>query len=236
MFKAVEGVYYDWEMPAMAGYNVLKDDNSQLRILQINDPNTYPFKVHVYDARGNYSLVQRDLTFKEPPPWQITLDYSGDNDAERAPMNILVRPKISGGHPKDVITEMKYSLNGEALETGGSRYARATLPDEGTYDIKLEIATRMKKAAEGDVNIEVHQNKKPTCELEVKEGGSAWTAIAKCMDEDGRIARHNWFLNDQKQGLGGSVITISKRTYPEPPRIALYATDDSGEESEPVIW
>lgn len=235
-FKGVEGVYYDWELPAMAGYDVLKDDNSQLRILQINDPNTYPFKVHVYDARGNYSLVQRDLTFKDPPPWQITLDYSGDNDAERAPMNVLVRPKISGGHPKDVITELKYSLNGEVLETGGSRYARAVLPDEGTYDIKLEIATRMNKAAEGDVNIEVHQNKKPTCELEVKEGGSAWTATAKCKDEDGRIARHNWFINDVKQGLGGSVITISKRTYPEPPRIALYATDDSGEESEPVIW
>ncbi|HEP8970388.1 TPA: tandem-95 repeat protein [Pseudomonas aeruginosa] len=235
-FKAVEGVYYDWELPAMAGYDVVKDDNSQLRILAIKDPDTYPFKVHVYDARGNYSLVEKDLTFKVPPPWQITLDYSGDNDAERAPMNILVRPKISGGHPKDVITDMHYSLNGQALETGGSRYARALLPDEGSYDIKLQIATRMSKAAEGEVSIDVHQNKKPTCDLEVKEGGSAWTATAKCKDEDGRIARHNWFVNDQKQGLGGSVITISKRTYKETPRIELYATDDSGEDSEPVVW
>jgi len=235
-FKAVEGVYYDWELPEMPGYDVVKDDNSQLRILAIKDPNTYPFKVHVYDARGNYSLVERDMSFKEPPPWQVLLDYSGNNEAERAPLSILVRPKISGGHPKDVITEMKYSLNGQTIETGGSRYARALLPTEGSYDIKLEIATRMSKAAEGEVSIDVHENKKPTCDIEVKEGSSAWTATAKCKDEDGRIARHNWFINDQKQGLGGSVITISKRTYTEPPRIELFATDDSGEDSEAVIW
>lgn len=235
-FKAVEGVYYDWELPATPGYDVVKDDNSQLRILAIKDANTYPFKVHVYDARGNYSLVERDMTFKEPPPWQVLLDYSGNNEAERAPLSILVRPKISGGHPKDVITDMKYSLNGQAIETGGSRYARALLPTEGSYDIKLEISTRMSEAAEGEVSIDVHENKKPTCDLEVKEGGSAWTATAKCKDVDGRIARHNWFINDQKQGLGGSVITISKRTYTEPPRIELYATDDSGEDSEAVIW
>lgn len=99
-FKAVEGVYYDWELPAMPGYDVVKDDNSQLRILAVKDPNTYPFKVHVYDARGNYSLVERDMTFKEPPPWQVLLDYSGDNEAERAPLNILVRPKIFGAIPR----------------------------------------------------------------------------------------------------------------------------------------
>lgn len=235
-FKAVEGIHYDWEMPAMPGYEVLKQDSSEFRILAIKDPETYPFKVHVYDARGNYSLVERSMVFKEPPPWNVTLLYSGDNLAERAPLNVMVRPKISGGHPRDVITDMTYSLNGQPIETGGSRYARALLPSEGSYEIKLHINTVMSKAAEGEVSIDVHENKKPTCDLEVKEGGSAWTATAKCRDEDGRIARHNWFINDQKQGLGGPTITISKRTYPEAPRIELYATDDSGEDSEVMIW
>ncbi|MEW5511841.1 Ig-like domain-containing protein [Pseudomonas asiatica] len=235
-FKAVEGIRYDWEMPAMPGYEVLKEDSSDLRILAIKDPETYPFKVHVYDARGNYSLVERSMVFKEPPPWNVTLLYSGDNLAERAPLNVMVRPKISGGHPRDVITDMTYSLNGQPIETGGSRYARALLPTEGSYEIKLHINTVMSKAAEGEVSIDVHQNKKPTCDLLVKEGGSAWTATAICRDEDGRIARHNWFINDQKQGLGGPTITISKRTYPEAPRIELYATDDSGEDSEVMIW
>ncbi|MCT9825951.1 Ig-like domain-containing protein [Pseudomonas veronii] len=235
-FKAVEGVYYDWEMPAMPGYEVVKDDTMVLRMLNILEPAVYPFKVHVYDARGNYSLVERLMTFKEPPPWTINLLWNGDNNASRAPLGIMVRPQISGGHPKDRITSLKYKLNGEEIDTGGSRYARATLPTEGQYQVDLEIETLMNKGSDGKVDIDVKKNQPPTCELQVKEGGSAWSALAKCTDPDGRIARHNWYVNDKVQGLGGSAITISKRTYPDAPKIVLFATDDSGEDSAPVIW
>lgn len=235
-FKGVEGVFYDWEIPVDPGIDIIKDDNMALRILQINEPDTYTFKVHVFDARGNYSLVERPMLFKEPPPWEVSLSWSGDNTAHRAPMDVLVRPYISGGHPKDSITSLVYRLNGEVLSTGGSRYARATLPDEGTYRVDLDIETVMGKQAAGNVQIAVQDNVAPTCELQVKEGGTAWTANAKCTDTDGRIARHHWYLGETLQGLGGSVITISKRTYTEPPRITLIAVDDSGEESPPVMW
>lgn len=235
-FKGVEGVFYDWEIPVDPGIDIIKEDNMALRILQINEPNTYTFKVHVYDARGNYSLVERPMLFKEPPPWQVNLSWSGDNTAHRAPMDVLVRPYISGGHPKDSITSLVYRLNGEVLSTGGSRYARATLPEEGTYRVDLDIETLMGKQAAGNVNIAVQDNVAPTCELQVIEGGTAWTATARCVDSDGRIARHHWYLDDTLQGLGGSVITISKRTYTDPPKITLIAVDDSGEESPPVMW
>ncbi|WP_426158267.1 Ig-like domain-containing protein [Pseudomonas sp. TSRC2-2] len=235
-FKAVEGVYYDWELPAMPGYEVVKDDTMVLRMLNILQPAVYPFKVHVYDARGNYSLVERQMTFKEPPPWTINLLWNGDNNASRAPLGIMIRPQITGGHPKDRITSLKYKLNGEEIDTGGSRYARATLPAEGQYQVDLEIETQMNKGSDGKVEIDVKKNQPPTCELQVKEGGSAWSALAKCTDPDGRIARHNWYVNDKLQGLGGSAITISKRTYPDAPKIVLFATDDSGEDSAPVTW
>jgi len=235
-FKAVEGVYYDWEMPAMPGYSVVKDDNMALRILTIDEPGEFPFKVHVYDARGNYTLVEKNMTFKEPPPWSITLKWTGDNNAARAPLGIMVRPEITGGHPKDRITSMAYTLNGTEIDTGGSRYARATLPTEGQYQVAMAVQSQMNKGGIGEVSIDVKQNQKPTCDLQVKESGSAWTANAKCVDPDGRIARHNWFVNDKLQGLGGSMITISKRTYPEAPKILLYATDDSAEDSAPVVW
>lgn len=235
-FKGVEGVYYDWELPAMPGYTIVKDDNMSLRLLTIEAPETYPFKVHVYDARGNYSLVEKQMVFREPPPWAIRLEWSGDNTAQRAPLGVMIRPYISGGHPKDSITSMIYSLDGKELATGGSRYARAQLPAEGDYKFKLNIETKMGKASQGEVAVEVRENVAPTCELEVKEGGTAWTANARCVDTDGRIARHQWYVNDKLQGLGGSVITISKRTYPEAPRIILVAVDDSGEESPPIAW
>ncbi|BDC78533.1 Ig-like domain-containing protein [Aquipseudomonas alcaligenes] len=235
-FKGVEGVYYEWELPAQPGYSITKDDNMALRILKIEEPAAYPFRVHVYDARGNYSMVERQMTFLPPPPWEVRLAWSGDNNAHRAPMGVLVRPYISGGHPKDTVTKMEYRLDGEKIDTGGSRYARATLPTEGAYQFKLNIETMMGKATEGEVVVEVKENVPPTCELEVKEGATAWTASAKCQDTDGRIARHHWFVDDKLQGLGGSVITISKRTYPAAPRIILVAVDDSGEESPAVAW
>lgn len=235
-FKGVEGVTFDWELPVVPGYDIVKEDNMALRIMSINDPGTYAFKVHVYDARGNYSLVERDMNFKEPPPWEVNMAWSGDNNAHRAPMDVLVRPYISGGHPKDSVTSLVYRLNGDVLNTGGSRYARANLPVEGTYAVTLDIETTMGKAANGQIDIAVKDNVPPTCELEVKEGATAWTATAKCLDTDGRIARHHWFVEDKLQGLGGSVITISKRTSPEPPHITLIAVDDSGEESPSIQW
>jgi hypothetical protein len=235
-FKGVESVTFNWEIPSAPGYTIVKDDNMALRILNITKPDTYTFLVHVYDARGNYSLVEREMTFKEPPPWDVGLAWTGNNRAHRAPMGVLIRPYISGGHPKDSISSMVYRLNGEPIITGGSRYARANLPIEGVYAMSLDIETTMGNVASGNIEIEVKDNVPPTCELDVKEGGTAWTASAKCVDTDGRIARHHWYLNDALQGLGGSVITISKRTYTEPPHITLIAVDDSGEESPAVLW
>lgn len=235
-FKGVEGVYYDWELPAHSGLDVVKDDNMALRLLKVNDPDTYTFRVHVYDARGNYSLVERAMVFKEPPPWQVTLAWSGSNTANRAPLDVMVRPYISGGHPKDTITSIVYRLDGEVIDTNGSRYARSTLGEEGQYQVTMDIETSMGKEAGGSADIEVKKNIPPTCELKVAEGGTAWTATARCVDEDGRIARHRWWLNDIEQGLGGAVITISKRTYSTPPHIILVGVDDSGDESPPLAW
>jgi len=235
-FKGVESVRYDWELPAHAGLEVIKDDNMALRLLKVNEPDTYPFRVHVYDARGNYSLVERSMIFKEPPPYQISLAWSGSNSVNRAPLDVMVRPYISGGHPKDKVTNIVYRLNGEVLDTNGSRYARAKLGDEGHYEVSMDIETAMGKEAAGTAGIEVLKNKPPVCELKVAEGGTAWTATARCVDEDGRMARHRWWLNDVEQGLGGTVITISKRSYSTPPHIILVGVDDSGEESPPVAW
>lgn len=235
-FKNVEGVFYDWELPVHPGISIIKDDNMALRLMKVLEPAEYVFKVHVYDARGNYSVVEKPLVFKQPPPWTVSLVWSGSNTANRAPMDVLVRPHISGGHPKDAITSMVYRLDGEEISTGGSRYARAKLQTQGAYKISLGVESKMGKAASGEVDVEVKTNVPPTCSVSAKETSAAWTLTAACVDEDGRIGRHHWYLNETLQGLGGSVITISKRTYSEPPKVVLVAVDDSGEESPAVAW
>lgn len=235
-FKALENVKYDWELPKVDGYTVANETNETLRILEMSKAAAYPFKVHVSDGRGNYSTVERTVTLLDPPPWTVSLRWTGDNNATRAPLKVLVMPSISGGHPKDKVLSMRYTLGGKQIDTNGSRYARATLESEGEYQIALQIETQMQKTAESEVVIDVKENQPPKCELDVKESSSSWRANANCKDPDGRISRHHWFVNDEKQGLSGSVITISKRTYPQAPHIVLTATDDAGADSEPVEW
>lgn len=64
------------------------------------------------------------MEFLEPIPWDVKLSWSGDNDANRAPLGVLIRPSITGGHPKDQILSKTFSLNGETLSSSGTMAGR----------------------------------------------------------------------------------------------------------------
>ena len=235
-FKEFEKLNYDWELPPVSGFTLVKDDYAPVRIVSIDEPGEFMFKVHITDGRGNYSVVERSLRFREPPPWNVGINWAGDNPASRAPLGIFLRPSMTGGHPRDRVTKMAYSINGELLDSGKSRYGRAKLPEAGTYQISLDIETEMGKTARKEVEVEVKENKPPICELEVSEGFGAWTAKANCKDDDGKIVKHLWMLNDSEVGINGRIITVSKKSYTAAPQIRLIGVDDSGAESEPVVW
>lgn len=235
-FKEFEQLTYDWELPPESGYTTIKDDYAPVRIVSIDEPGEFMFKVHITDGRGNYSLVERSLRFREPPPWNVGINWAGDNPANRAPLGIFMRPSTTGGHPRDRVTKLSYSINGELLDIGKSRYGRAKLPEAGIYQVSLDIETEMGKTARKEVEVEVKENKPPVCELAVTEGFGAWTAKADCKDEDGKIAKHLWMLNDVEVGINGKIITVSKKSYASAPQIRLIGVDDSGAESEPVVW
>lgn len=235
-FKEFEKLNYDWELPPVSGFTLVKDDYAPVRIVSIDEPGEFMFRVHISDGRGNYSVIERSIRFREPPPWNVGINWAGDNPANRAPLGIFLRPSMTGGHPRDRVTKMAYSINGELLDSGKSRYGRAKLPEAGTYQISLDIETEMGKSARKEVQVEVKENKPPVCELDVTEGFGAWTAKANCKDEDGKIVKHLWMLNDSEVGINGRIITVSKKSYASAPQIRLIGVDDSGAESEPVIW
>ena len=233
LFREFEGLVMEWDIPAEPGITVIKDTSQASRSLEITEPGTYTFGVHVSDDRGNYSYAETELTFAEPHPYVVTLSWSGDNDANRAPLGVLIRPSIKGGHPRDRIEQRVYSINGETLEESGT-YGRATL-DEGTHRVSLDIASQMGYAARGEVTIDVEKNKPPICGIEVIEGRTSWIARSNCTDEDGRIARHIWFIDGEEQSLKSSSITVPMWRYPNgEPIITLVGVDDSGAESKPV--
>lgn len=234
LFREFEGLKMEWEIPPYPGMTVVKDTSQTSRIVGITEPGTYEFGVHISDGRGNYSYVDTQLEFKEPIPWNVELSWSGDNPANRAPLGVLIRPTITGGHPKDRISTRQYSLDGEPLDAAGE-YGRATLPAPGVYTAQLDITSEMGHSARGTVNIPVNTNKSPSCTLEVTTGRTSWLAKAGCADEDGRIVKHLWFINGVAQAISSSSISVPMWRHPDgEPVITVVGVDDSGAESPPV--
>ena len=233
LFREFEGLNMDWDIPPYSGMEIVKDTAQNSRVLRITEAGTYTFGVHVSDARGNYSYAETELTFMEPIPYDVTLSWSGDNPALRAPLGVLIRPTITGGHPKDRIETRTYSLNGEPLANSGD-YGRAVL-DKGEHTVRLEIASQMGHTAYGEVAIQVEENTAPVCTIEVTEGRTSWLARSGCSDEDGRVVRHLWFIDGVQQAITSSSISVPMWRYPNgEPVITLVGVDDSGAESDPV--
>lgn len=233
LFREFEELEMDWDIPPYPGLQIIKDTSQTSRSLRITEAGTYTFGVHVSDARGNYTYAEAELEFSEPQPYEVTLSWSGDNPANRAPLGVLIRPSISGGHPKDRIETRMYTLNGEALEGSGD-YGRAVL-DKGEHTVRLDIGSMMGHTASGETLIKVESNIPPSCSIGVVEGRSSWIARASCTDEDGRIVRHLWYIDGVQQSLSSSSISIPMWRYPNgEPIVTLIGIDDSGAESSTV--
>ncbi|BAN51549.1 MULTISPECIES: hypothetical protein [Pseudomonadaceae] len=234
LFREFEGLTIEWDIPPYAGLQMIKDTNQTSRIVRLTEPGIYTFGAHITDSRGNYSYAETEMEFLEPIPWDVKLSWSGDNDANRAPLGVLIRPSITGGHPKDQILSKTFSLNGETLSSSGD-YGRATLEKEGVYTVKLDVASAMGHTAAGEVDISVARNKPPVCKLEVVVGRTSWLAKAVCTDEDGRMAKNLWFINGEQQALSSNSISVPMWRYPDgEPVITLVGIDNSGAESPPV--
>lgn len=233
LFREFEQLNMEWDIPPYPGLEVIKDTLDTGRSLRITEPGVYNFGVHVTDGRGNYGYAETELEFFEPIPYDVKLSWSGDNVQNRAPLGVLIRPTITGGHPKDRIETRQYTLNGEPLESSGD-YGRATL-DAGTHKARLDITSMMGHSASGEVTIAVELNKPPTCAVEVTQGRTSWLARSNCTDEDGRVVTFLWFVNGVQQAITSSSISVPMWRYPDgEPIITLVGVDDSGAESPPV--
>lgn len=221
---------YEWELPD--GAVILTDRQDTTRSFMINEPGDYTIKVTVRDARGHEAIIEQSLNIGQAEPYVIDLKYSGSNKYEREPLDVLLRPYISGGHPRDRIATRTYSINGTPLESSGY-YGRATL-DAGEHNIKLKIISEMGNEAEGEVNINVAENMLPVCSLSSRETVGSWIVYAKCEDTDGRVKSYEWTLNGKLQSISSDRINISKGTYETMPTITLVGIDDSGGRSEAV--
>lgn len=232
-FREFESLQVEWVMPDDEGIEITRDTGTMGRSFTVHEPGIYTLGAHISDSRGHYSYVELDLEYGTPPDWMVDLSWSGNNDFNREPLNVLIRPSLSGGHRRDRVEERTYFVNGQPLE-GTGNYGRAIL-NSGNYEVTMQVKTSMGHMASGVTSIEVVKNKVPACELDVIETRSSWRATADCQDEDGRVSSYRWWIDGEEQALKSRIISIPQHRYPDgEPIITLVGVDDSGDESPPV--
>ncbi|MCR9657953.1 Ig-like domain-containing protein [Vibrio parahaemolyticus] len=220
---------YEWILPEGAK---LKDQRDTSRSFEITEPGEHLVKVIVRDARGNEAEAQLAITIGQAESYKVELEYSGSNKLDREPLDVLVRPYIEGGHPRDRINVMQYTVNGKSLEDTG-RYGRMTL-EAGEHTINFRIKSEMGKEVEKELKIKVIENQAPVCSIEHRESTFAWLVYASCDDVDGRVKGFEWTLNGESVASSSRRLTISKRSYDAMPEVTLTGIDDAGGRSEPV--
>ena len=220
---------YGWDIPAGA---IIEDDREEAKVFTVTEPGNYTLGVTITDARGNEAYEEFNITIGEAEPYEIELQLSGSNEYDRAPLDVLIRPYVFGGHPRDRIEERLYLLNGEPLEGSGS-YGRATLP-AGDHTLELQITSQMGHVVKGSASYSVAENQLPTCEITYRDSFGAWKVQAVCNDVDGSVRQHIWHIDGEKVGISTSRIIINQDNYEAMPVISVKGIDDAGGESPTV--
>ncbi len=224
----LEDPVYEWDIPA--GIEVLEDNNPIARKLIIPESGTYEISVSVTDRRNNQGGVTEVIEVGEPEPYELSMRLVGSNEYNRAPFEILARPDIDGGHPRDKVVEYNYTVNGEPMELMG-RYGQAVL-GAGEHTVKLEIVSEFGLTGTVEETLSVYENEPPVCELEIYEGTFRYTVRNVCDDPDGYVTNYQWWVNDEPLILTGYRISIPKKVNGETITIKSIGTDDSGLDSE----
>lgn len=224
---------YRWEFPSNDGFTVTEKRWDDMRSFLITEPGTYPVKVTISDARGNVSVIEETLEVGEAPPYDVQIKHSTSNDYSREPLELRMRPYVTGGHPRDRVVERIYKVNGQEVDSAG--YSARTVLEKGSHEVALTVRTRMGKEITETLNIDVAENQPPVCSIRVNDRYSSWTLYAECEDVDGSVRSFEWTVNGEPVSVRSNRLTLLKRTYDDVlPRVELIGYDDAGDASAKV--
>jgi hypothetical protein len=224
---------FEWDIPQVEGFQVTESRWDDIRSFQITKPGTYTVKVTITDARGNSAVIEETLEVGEAPPYVVEINYSASNDYNRAPLELRMRPYVTGGHPRDRVVERVYAVDGQQVE-GTGYSARATL-QEGSHEVALTIRSLMGKEVTKTMTVDVARNQPPQCSVRVDDRYSAWTLYAECEDVDGDMDAFEWKVNGEPVSVRSNRLTLLKSSYNDAlPRVELTGYDDAGSPSPSI--
>lgn len=220
----LEDPQYAFDLPE--GVEVLNAGPTS-RQVRIDAPGEYLFQAHVTDGRGHAATAELRHEVLEAPELLVSFAHRPGNAYYRAPLDLIFRPKVQGGHPKDRALEFRYFLDGRPFEDE-SRFPVITL-DPGEYLVELEVETQMGQVERANERFRVFPNQPPECELEQWETSLGWRFNANCSDVDGRIIDFLWTLDGEEITQRGSRMSVSRLGRAGPPTVTVHAVDDAGD-------
>ena len=227
----IEGLQYEWSLPA--GMEVLSE-RDYMRKLKATATGNQDIVVRISDDRGNETMLNVPLTFTVAPDFEISLDYTQSNAFTRAPLDVTIRPSVTGGHPLDRVSSYSYSLNGTPID--GTLRTRTLELGEGPNQIEVTMLSRMGISTTKALNIEVNPNTPPVCEIDYRASTSSWTFMALCNDPDGDVKRYEWTIDGRASSYSGSRLYLTVPEGEYAPAITVRAVDDAGDSSEAAYW
>ena len=144
----------------------------------------------------------------------------------REPLNVLMRPRVTGGHPNDRLVTYEYSVDDpEATVLGPGSSGLIKGLTAGNKTVHLQALSKFDKVLSTEYTFEVLANQPPTCEIEVSEIGEYTYYTASCSDSDGKIISYRWYLDDKSISSGQRI----RRGKNDPLGVLSFeAVDDAG--------
>jgi len=229
LVPTLEGLSYTWTVPPAIA--VTGTPSARLSGI-VNFGGAYSVSVVVADTRGNSTTLSGDITMTNAPPIVVDLVAQNLSKWSHAPITLGVTTKATGGHPLDAITTYTYSMDGVPASVPNQSTARFDLSAPGSYNVRVDVASRMGATANKTVLVNVPSNTAPTCSPSgiVATNRRSITLKANCTDPDGTITHYAWSINGVPVTLSvGAAWTANLPvTQVWPVQIDVVATDDGG--------
>jgi fibronectin type 3 domain-containing protein len=234
MSRHLEGVRYQWDFPS--GVDAVKNGSDPSRAQAVvQRSGDIPLAVTVTDARGNASTLGQTFSIQEPVPYAMSLTSIPSNRWNRAPVDMAIRATVTGGHPKDRVAELLWSLDGVEIPALADRAAGVVrIGQPGEHAVAVAGQSMMGKTFAATASFNLKEDIPPTCEIGLRASANGPVATASCSDADGRVAGYAWTLDGAPVGSGAARIVLSPGKTPKSAPLCLSATDDAGKVSAPV--
>lgn len=222
------GISYEYEWLENEDIEV-RTPNKMYSEITLKTPGVHELQAKVTDSRGMTRIISHYVDVIEPDETEGSFMYFPSNSYNRAPLGLVARAKMTGGHPKDYIIDYKWYVNGVEQENMQSRSPmyRFEIEEPGEYEIKAVTTSQYGQVTEIVENYTVNENSIPVCNSEQNIRSGTIRITANCKDNDGYVIGYDWWFNGEYVGRGASSTQLRLSEFPSM-TVRYEAIDDAG--------